>query len=62
MQFNVFTLYNIAGALIWTLSFTLLGYFFGNLPFVQKNFTVVVLGIVAVSVLPVVYELRTGKD
>jgi membrane-associated protein len=62
MQFNVFTLYNISGAVIWTVSFTLLGYFFGNLPFVQKNFTLVVLGIVVISVLPVVYEVLTARD
>ncbi len=37
------------------------GFFFGNLPFVRKNFTLVVLGIVAVSVVPVVYELLAAR-
>ncbi len=47
-----------AGAAIWTVSFTGAGYFFGALPFVQKNFTLVVLAIIAISVLPVAYEAR----
>jgi hypothetical protein len=38
------------------------GFFFGNLPFVRKNFTLVVLGIVAVSVVPVIYELWAARQ
>lgn len=53
-----FAMYNIVGALIWTVLFCGAGYFFGNLPVVQHNFTLIVLGIVAVSVLPVVLEVR----
>ena len=37
------------------------GFFFGNLPFVQHNFTLVVLAIVALSVLPIVYEIITAR-
>lgn len=37
------------------------GFFFGNLPFVQKNFTLVVLAIVAVSVVPVIYEIIVAR-
>jgi len=57
MEWRQFTVYNVVGAAVWTVSFSLLGYFFGNLPFVQHNFTLVVLAIVGVSVLPVIYEL-----
>ena len=61
-----FGLYNVGGALLWTLLFVGAGYFFGNLPFVQHNFTLVVLAIVAVSVLPIVFEVlaarREGKS
>ena len=41
--------------------FTGAGFFFGNLPFVQHNFTLVVLAIVALSVLPIVYEIITAR-
>ena len=61
MEWTEFTLYNVLGAVIWTASLTCLGYFFGNLPLVQHNFTLVVLGIVAVSVLPIVYEVLQSK-
>ncbi len=46
----------IMGAILWVTSITLIGYFFGNLPFVQKNFEFVVFGIVGLSLLPIVFE------
>ncbi|PNH12013.1 Protein DedA [Tetrabaena socialis] len=57
MPYGKFAAYNVGGALLWTFLFVGAGFFFGNLPFVRHNFTLVVLGIVAVSVLPVAYEL-----
>jgi len=56
MQYRSFAIYNIVGGVIWVVSFTLLGYFFGGLPFVKQNFTFVVLAIVVISILPGVYE------
>lgn len=56
-----FALYNVLGALIWTVLFLGAGFFFGNLPVVQHNFTLVVLGIVAVSVLPVILEVIAAR-
>jgi membrane protein DedA with SNARE-associated domain len=50
-----------AGAALWTVSFSAAGFFFGGLPFVQKNFTLVVLAIILVSVLPVAYEARPPR-
>ncbi len=49
-----FVLYNIAGGLAWIFSFTILGHFFGNLPFVKKNFQYVIIAIIIVSVIPLV--------
>ena len=61
MNFARFTLFNALGGVLWVTSFVLVGYFFGGVPFVQDHFEVIVLGIVAVSVLPaVVGALRTA--
>jgi len=56
MPYGRFTLYNIVGGTGWVLVGTLSGFFFGNLPFVRKNFSLVVLGIVVVSLIPAVLE------
>lgn len=56
MQYRKFIAYNVAGGAVWVLIFTLLGYFFGNLTFVQKNFSLVIFGIVGLSVLPPLIE------
>lgn len=56
MTYGKFILFNVVGALMWVPIFTLLGYFFGNLPFVKANFETVVIAIVVISVLPAVYE------
>ena len=56
MTYSAFALYNISGALIWVGVCTFGGYAFGNVPIVRDNFTLVALGIVAFSVLPIVIE------
>jgi membrane-associated protein len=53
MSYSRFTFFNLAGAVSWVGSLTLAGYFFGNLPWVQKNLTAVILAIIAVSLVPV---------
>jgi len=54
MTYSRFTFFNLIGAVSWVVSLTLAGYFFGNLPWVQQNLTAVILGIIAVSMIPVV--------
>ncbi len=54
MSYARFQAFNVGGALLWIISLTLAGYFFGNIPFVQKNLTLVILLIIALSLLPVV--------
>ena len=56
MTYGKFLTYNVVGGLLWIFSFTLGGYFFGNLPFVKKNFTFVIFAIIIISVLPTVIE------
>ncbi|MCU0354749.1 MAG: DedA family protein [Cytophagales bacterium] len=56
MRYGRFLSYNFIGGLLWVVSFTLLGYFFGTLPIVKKNFTLVIFGIIFVSLLPPVIE------
>jgi len=57
MSYGHFISYNIIGGFLWVTLFTFGGYFFGNLPFVQDNFSLVVIAIVLISVLPAVYEV-----
>jgi membrane-associated protein len=56
MTYGKFLTYNVVGGILWIASFTLGGYFFGNLPFVRKNFTAVIIAIIIISVMPTVIE------
>jgi membrane-associated protein len=56
MSYSHFLTYNVVGGVLWVGLFVFGGYFFGNLPFVQNNFTYVVLAIIFISVLPGVIE------
>ncbi|MEN9637664.1 MAG: hypothetical protein RL077_6068 [Verrucomicrobiota bacterium] len=57
MHYARFIAYNIVGGVIWIYFFIYAGFFFGNQPFVQRNFKLVILAIIVVSVLPMVFEL-----
>ena len=61
MHYSTFLRYNVIGGLVWVGLFTGAGYFFGNIPFVKENFSHVALGIIIVSVLPIVYEFAKAK-
>ena len=56
MSYTYFATYNIVGGVTWVFLFTLLGFFFGNIPFVKKNFELVIIVIILLSVVPMVYE------
>ena len=56
MTYRHFLFYNVTGAIAWTASFLYGGYFFGNLPFVKQNFTLVILAIILLSIMPGVIE------
>jgi len=52
MDYGRFIVYNIAGGVAWVAFFVIGGYWFGSLPLVRKNFTIVIFAIIFVSVLP----------
>ena len=61
MHFGRFTLFNVLGGVTWVCLFTLLGYFFGGVPFVQDHFELVIIGIVVISFIPTVAGLVKAK-
>lgn len=63
MTYKKFIAYNLIGGLVWIYFFTYTGFFFGNLPAIQKNFKLVILAIIVVSILPMVFEgWRTWRE
>jgi membrane-associated protein len=63
MSYPRFIAYNIVGAVLWVGLFVPAGYFFGNIPTVRKNFTLVILAIIALSVVPIALEaIRTRRS
>lgn len=69
MGYPRFAAYNVVGAIVWVWSFLLAGWWFGNIPAVKKNFTLVILAIIVISVLPAAWEVlkarraaREGRD
>lgn len=61
MSYWQFAVYNVVGGLVWISSFLYAGYFFGNIPAVKENFTLVILGIIVVSILPGVIEVLRAR-
>lgn len=62
MTYWRFITYNVVGGIAWVLIFTLGGYFFGNIPAVQENFTFVILAIIFISVLPGIIEFMRERS
>ena len=56
MSYPRFITYNIVGAVLWVGLFVPMGYFFGNMPTVKENFSLVILAIIAISVMPIAVE------
>jgi len=57
MHYGNFIMYNFIGGFLWVTSFLFAGYLFGNIPFVKENFHYAVVGIVLVSVVPIIIEV-----
>jgi len=56
MNYRLFVLFSALGALIWIGSLTVAGYFFGNIPIIKDNLTLMIVGIIAISLLPAIRE------
>lgn len=62
MKYSEFVRYNIIGAVAWVVTFSLLGYFFGQLPFVKEHFSWIMIGIIVVSVVPMIVEILRHRE
>jgi membrane-associated protein len=56
MEYRVFLTFNIIGAVAWAAGITILGVFLGNVPFVEKYFSIIILGIIFVTCIPIAIE------
>jgi len=61
MNYGYFISYNIIGGIVWTGLFLAAGHFFGNLPVVKENFSLVIIAIIVISALPAVFEYIKGR-
>ena len=57
MKYGQFLIFNIIGGVLWVLSFSLAGYFFGNITTVKSNFSLVIIVIIIISVIPILLEI-----
>ena len=62
MTYAKFVRYNVMGAFIWVFSLVLMGYFFGNLPVIKNNFETVIFVFIALSLIPMVFEIYRKKN
>lgn len=62
MSYGYFFSYNVFGGIVWVGIFTFAGYFFGNIPFVQENFELVIVAILVLSVVPIIYEWLKSRQ
>src|SRR6185436_8688963 len=61
MSYRQFLLFNVTGAILWVTSMTYAGYFFGNLPVVKDNLTLVIVGIIVLSIMPGLIEFWRAR-
>jgi membrane-associated protein len=62
MRYRTFVAYNVFGGLLWGVGVTVLGYFLGQVAFVQEHIEMILIAIVGVSVLPMVTELLRARS
>ena len=63
MRYAYFATWNVTGAITWVLSFLVAGYWFGQIPTVKRNFHIVIVAIIVISVMPIAFEwLRARRE
>ena len=61
MSYSYFFSYNVFGGILWVALFTVAGYFFGNIPFIKDHFSMVIIAIVLISLIPILIEAWRGR-
>lgn len=61
MHYTYFIIYNVVGGAVWVAIFCYVGYFFGDMPFVQDNLKLLIVAIILISILPAVIEVLRAK-
>jgi len=56
MPYGYFISYNLVGGIAWVMLFTFVGFFFGNIPFIKHNFSLVIMAIIMISIIPMLIE------
>jgi membrane-associated protein len=62
MNYARFFTYNVVGAFLWASIFVFLGYFFGNIPIIKNNFELAILGVILISVVPMIVEFVRHRE
>lgn len=61
MKYGKFLSYNVVGGVAWVALFSFGGYFFGNIPFVKNNFSLVIIAIILISLIPILWEFLRNR-
>ncbi|HEY5526720.1 MAG TPA: hypothetical protein VIK02_03980, partial [Candidatus Anoxymicrobiaceae bacterium] len=60
--YPTFFLYNVIGGVAWVTLFTVTGYFFGTVPFIKRNFSLVIIAVVLISIVPLVWKALSERS
>ena len=61
MNYKQFFLYNVTGGILWVAVATFAGYFFGNMEFIKENFSLVIIGVIIISLVPIFIEIFKNR-